>query len=150
MLPNTEPLFVTEAATSKVILVVEDDDANAELLMMVLSQETSYHVLVARNACSALKFVRQIKPYLFILDYCLRGTNGIALYDQLHAMSELEAIPAIILSASLERYEDEIETRKLPALAKPFEIDEFLALIEEVLGSPLEYSSQQAVSYTLS
>jgi hypothetical protein len=38
MLPDTEPMVVTEAAATKVILVVEDDSANAELLMHVLLQ----------------------------------------------------------------------------------------------------------------
>jgi DNA-binding response OmpR family regulator len=150
VLPNTEPLSVTGSVTAKVILVVEDDAAHAELLMDVLSQEMGYSVFVAPDSSSAFTLVRQITPHLFLLDYYLSGTNGLALYDQLHAMSELKAVPAIILSASLERHKDEVEIRKLPALAKPFEIDELLALIEEVLRSPSAFASQQATSNILS
>ena len=150
MLPNTEPLTVTGSVTSKVILVVEDDAAHAELLMDVLSQETGYSVFVAADSFSAFALVRQITPHLFLLDYYLSGTTGLTLCDQLHAISELEAVPAIILSASLERHRAAIESRKLAALSKPFEIDALLALIEEVLRSPSASSSQQAVSNILS
>lgn len=47
MLPDTESSAVTKDATAKVILVVEDDGANAELLMHVLLQETPYQVYLA-------------------------------------------------------------------------------------------------------
>jgi DNA-binding response OmpR family regulator len=147
--PTTEPLAVTDAATSKVILVVEDDTANAELLMDVLSQETSYAVFVAADSASAFNLVRQITPHLFLLDYYLPGTTGLILYDQLHAIRELEAVPAIIVSASLKRHLAAIESRKLATLAKPFEIDALLALIEEVLRSASMSSSHQIVSNIL-
>ena len=147
--PTTQPLFVTGAATSKVILVVEDDAATAEMLMDVLAQEPSYAVFVAADSASAFTLARQITPHLLLLDYYLSGTTGLTLYDQLHAISELEAVPAIILSASVQRHTAAIESRKLAALAKPFEIDELLALIEEVLRSASLSSSQPTVSNIL-
>src|SRR2546425_10056631 len=128
MLPNTEPLVVTEA-TAKVILVVEDDDANAELLMQVLLRETPHHVYLATDDTSALQFIRHIKPDLFIVDYRLPGMNGIQLYDSLRAQGEFKETPALILSACLEYSQEEIESHKLLALAKPFAVDDFLSLI---------------------
>jgi DNA-binding response OmpR family regulator len=130
--------------------VVEDDAATAEMLREILSQEAGYAVFVAADSACAFTLLRQITPHLFLLDYYLSGTNGLTLYDQLHTMRELEGVPAIILSASLERHQGEIESRQLAALAKPFEIDALLALIEEVLRSPSVSSSRQAVSNVLS
>jgi DNA-binding response OmpR family regulator len=148
--PTTEPLAVSGAATSKVILVVEDDAATAELLMEVLlAQEPSYAVFVAADSASAFTLVRQITPHRLLLDYYLSETTGLTLYDQLHAMRELEAVPAIILSASVQRHTAAIESRKLAALAKPFEIDALLALIEEVIRSASLSSSQHTVSNIL-
>ncbi len=149
MNPTTEPLAVTGAATSKVVLVVEDDADTAEMLVDVLSQEPSYAVFVAPDSASALTLVRQITPHLLLLDYYLSGTTGLTLYDQLHAIPELEAVPAIILSASVERHTAAIESRKLAALAKPFEIDELLALIEEVVRSASITSSHHTGSNIL-
>jgi CheY-like chemotaxis protein len=132
MLSNTEPLDVTEAATSKVILVVEDDDTNAEVLLQVLLQETPYHVYLAPDGPVALQCISQITPDLFILDYRLPGMSGIELYDSLHAHARFKQTPALILSACLEHYQEEIESRKLLALAKPFDVDDLLSLIAEV------------------
>ena len=145
MLPNTEPLTVTEAATSKVILVVEDDDANAELLMQVLLRETPYQAYLATDGIAALQFISCIKPDLFILDYRLPGMNGLQLYDSLRAHGAFKETPALILTAALEHYQEEIASHKLLALAKPFDVDDLLSLIEEVLAHSSDRSSQQLV-----
>jgi CheY-like chemotaxis protein len=133
MLPNTEPLAVTEAAPAKVILLVEDDEANAEVLRHVFVQETGYVVHVAADARAALQCVSQNKPDLFILDYRLPEMTGIELYECLHAHPRFNQTPALILSACLE----EIESHKLLAVAKPFEVDELLALIAKVFDPSL-------------
>jgi DNA-binding response OmpR family regulator len=148
MLPNTEPVAVTEAAPAKVILIVEDDEANAEVLMHVFLQETRYFVYVAPDAVAALQCISQINPDLFILDYCLPRMTGIELYDCLHAHSRFNQTPALILSACLEDYQEAIESRKLLALAKPFDVDELLSLIAKVFDHSL--TSQQPVAQALS
>ncbi len=148
MLPNTEPLAVTKAATAKVILVVEDDGANAELLMHVLLRETPYQVYLAPDGIVALQLMSHVKPDLFILDYRLPGMTGIELYEGLHAHPRFNQTPALILSACLEHYQEEIESHKLVALAKPFDVDELLALIAKMLDQSL--ASQQSVLPTVS
>jgi CheY-like chemotaxis protein len=63
--------------------------------------------------------------------------NGLALYDQLHAIPELEKVPTILISSSLSdevRYE--AEQRKLVMLEKPFDLDDFLHTIHRMLGQP--------------
>ena len=145
MHPDTESVAVKAVATSKVILLVEDDEANAEVLIQVLLQETPYQVYRARDGTAALQCISQIKPDLLILDYRLPGMNGIELYDCLHAHKAFKQTPALILSACLERYQEEIDSHKLLALAKPFDVDDLLALIEEVLDHSSSCSSQQAV-----
>ena len=148
MLSDTEPLAVTKAATSKVILVVEDDGANAELLMQVLLRETPYHAYLATDGIAALQLISHVKPDLFILDYRLPGTTGIELYECLHAHPRFKQTPALILSACLEDNQEEIDSHKLLALAKPFDVDELLALIAKVFDHSL--TSQQSVVQALS
>jgi CheY-like chemotaxis protein len=143
MLPTTEPLTITEAAPSKVILVVEDDEANAEVLRHVLVQEAGYLVSVAPDATVAWQCISQNQPDLFILDYRLPGLTGIELYECLHAHPRLKQTPALILSACLEDYHEAIASHKLLALAKPFDVDELLSLIAKVFDHSL--ASQQPV-----
>ncbi|SRR5579884_2014749 len=143
MLPDTESSAVTKDATAKVILVVEDDGANAELLMHVLLQETPYQVYLAPDGIVALQLMSHVKPDLFILDYRLPGMTGIELYESLHAQPRFNQTPALILSACLEGYQEAIESHKLVALAKPFDVDELLALVAKMFDQSL--ASQQSV-----
>jgi DNA-binding response OmpR family regulator len=120
------------------IFVIEDNHCNGKLLIEVLLRETCHHALLFRDGFLALRFSRLIKPLLFIIDCHLPHLDGLVLYDQLHALKELKDVPAIILSASLEGHEDEIKKRRLVALSKPFDLEEFLATVERVVAAMAE------------
>jgi CheY-like chemotaxis protein len=145
MRANPEPAAITEVASPKVILVVEDDKGNAQVLLQVLLQETSYQVYLAPDGPAALQLISQITPDLLILDYRLPTMTGIELYECLHEHPRFKQTPALILSACVEHYHEEIESHKLYALAKPFDVDELLSLIAEVFAHSSDGSSQQPV-----
>src|SRR6266487_2682382 len=121
-----------EDVSVKTVLVVEDDTGIGNFLVQAILQETPYHAMLVADGFQALKAVANIKPSLFILDYQLPRMNGIELYDQLHATKGLEHIPAVVISARLPR--QEIEKRKIIAMSKPLELDDFLNAIENLLG----------------
>ena len=79
--------------------------------------------------------LRSMKPQLLLLDYSLPDMNGIQLYDRLHARKDLEAVPALIVGASLKEGEDAIKQRGLLAVEQPFDQDKFLSAIETVFAS---------------
>ena len=116
----------------KTVLVVEDDTGIGNFLVQAILQETAYQAMLVADGFQAIKAVTNIKPSLFILDYQLPRMNGIELYDQLHATKGLEHIPAVVISARLPR--QEIEKRKIIAMSKPLELDDFLNTIENLLG----------------
>ena len=119
----------------KTILVVEDDDDLAELIIQVIQQngaKTLYKPVLATDSMQALEISRTIKPNLFLLDYYLPRMNGLELYDRLHAMEGLEEIPAIFMSANPPR--QEIEKRNLISVKKPFNVKDLLHTIEQVLA----------------
>lgn len=119
-------------STIKTVLVVEDDTGIGTFLIQAIQQETHYQAMLVTDGFQALKVVSNIKPQLFILDYQLPRMNGIELYDRLHATPGMEEIPAIIVSARLPRHE--IEKRKIIGISKPLELDDFLQIIEHLLG----------------
>jgi CheY-like chemotaxis protein len=139
-----------EHTSAKVILLVEDDAVNAACIAELISQETPYHVFVATTSLEAVNFARHIRPHLLIVDYRLPDMNGIHLYDHLHRLPAVEATPAILLSACLEDCLDAIETRHLLGFRKPFDLDDFLSTIEEVLSWSSEDSSYSLLADTLS
>jgi len=122
----------TKQAVVKTILVIEDDVNIGDVFVQAISQETPHMAVLAANAEEALTMVKTVKPNLFILDYQLPSINGIELYDQLHAMKELEHIPAIMLSARLPK--QELQKRNITGMHKPIDLDDFLQLIEKLLN----------------
>lgn len=118
----------------KTILVVENDEATGELLILTISQETKHQAKFTGSANEALRITRSFTPHLFLLDYNLSSMTGIQLYDQLHRTKGLEHVPAVLMSASMERYQSELKRRNIVGLGKPFEIDELLDVIESALS----------------
>ena len=117
---------------SKTILVVEDDELMGQFITQALQDEVSYRTLIATDAFRALSIVRNIKPSLFLLDYLLPKMNGIELYDQLHSAAGLEDVPTIFISAVPPI--KQLKKRRIYYLEKPFELDEFLRKIKEILA----------------
>jgi len=122
------------------ILIVEDDEDTCEMLTECIELETSYRVLSFADGNEALQHIEEIKeahPFLFILDLQLPILTGIQLYDSLHALQELEHIPAIIITAATLKLELEcaVAKRNLTLLLKPFDIAELISSIERLLIS---------------
>jgi len=123
----------------KVILLVEDDQGNAEFLKMLLRMETPYEVLYMQSGQEVLSRVEEIKhtrPALFLLDYRLPTMTAFTVYDRLHVIEELAHIPAILLTASGQRTfsPEEFTRRNIRLIEKPFDIEGFLGLLKEVLA----------------
>ena len=134
---SKKPLPAEQRTTTKTILVVEDDEDTQEFLTLLLSSVPVYHYQPATNASQAVDCAKRIKPDLFIVDYRLKGMNGLELYDLLHATPGLEDVPALLLTATkLEALRPEIERRQISALEKPFDLDTFLDTVQHVLGEP--------------
>jgi CheY-like chemotaxis protein len=131
------PLPVEQPTTAKTILVVEDDADNQAFFAALFSEVTVYHYQMATDASQTVNFAKEIKPSLFIVDYRLAGMNGLELYDLLHTTPGLEDVPALLVTAAqLEALRPEIEKRQISAIEKPFDLDEFLATVQQLLLIP--------------
>lgn len=56
--------------------------------------------------------------------------------DQLPAMKGLEAVPALLISASREKHHSEIDQRRLIGLAKLFALDDLFRQLNSYYPSP--------------
>ncbi len=116
------------------ILVVEDDSGIGEMVKEIISSETTYLTLLVTTSFEALHLIEHIKPTLFLLDYHLAAMTGTELYDILHTTKGLEHVPAIVLTAQVsEKSMNDIRQRQLVTIQKPFDVDEFLQVIENAL-----------------
>lgn len=125
------PRSANECDPLHTVMIVEDDVDIGTFLVEAIAQETPYHALLLANGNDALTKVQNLKPSLLILDYHLPGINGLELYDQIHAMPAFQQVPAIMMSARLPRRE--LEQRTIVGINKPFELDDFLQTVRDLL-----------------
>lgn len=109
------------------ILVVDDDDALAEMIGIVLAQE-GYNAQFCENGARAFEVFMRYSPDLVLLDLMLPGKNGIEVCEQIRASSN---VPIIMLTAKSDT-EDVVKGLEAGAddyIAKPFKHIELLARI---------------------
>jgi DNA-binding response OmpR family regulator len=119
-------------ALRNLILLVEDDQSTASLLIQIITQETTYQVAHASDGKTAWKFLQQVKPQLVILDYRLPYIDGLKLYERMRADKELYDVPVLLLSAALPTHE--IEQHGITHfLRKPFDLEALLEMLHALI-----------------
>jgi CheY-like chemotaxis protein len=121
----------SEDVPVKNILIIEDDASIGDMLVQVISSETPHRALQVIDGEKALEVLSEFRPDLFILDYHLPRSNGLEVYDRLHAMANLSHVPAILTSAGVMQYN--IQDRHIVGISKPVDLNKLLDLIEELL-----------------
>ena len=130
-----------DAATTHDVVVVEDDEAVAELLLQVLDTR-GYSTLLFRNGIEAEAALTseeaELRPRLVLLDVNLPGMDGLSLLRRLEAAGVTERTPVIMLTARTD--EDEVvEALKSGAyehVAKPFSVPVLMQRIRRALADP--------------
>ncbi len=116
------------------VLVVEDEDAIREMLVMVLEQ-ADFCVQAVADTQQALACLTNQPPDLILLDWMLPGMSGVDWAKRLKKDSNYSDIPIILVTARDEE-EDKIRGLDVGAddyVAKPFSPRELVARIRAVL-----------------
>ncbi|HSO43092.1 MAG TPA: phosphate regulon transcriptional regulator PhoB [Rhodospirillales bacterium] len=116
------------------VLIVEDEDAQAEVLRYNFERE-GFVVVLAADGDDGLFAVEEHQPDLVILDWMLPGTSGISLCQRLRGRAETRALPIIMLTARSEEA-DRIRGFDSGAddyVVKPFSPSELVARVRAVL-----------------
>ena len=134
---------------SATILVVEDEPAIRELVVLNLQQE-GHRAVVADSAEQALALVRESLPDMILLDWMLPGMSGVELARRLKADSRTRGVPIIMLTARGDE-QDKItglETGADDYITKPFSPREMNARIKAVLRRRAPQMAGDAVEVT--
>jgi DNA-binding NarL/FixJ family response regulator len=121
------------ASFVRTILVVEYDPSQGEPVTRHFSFKPHHYAKVVTSAAAALNFVKYIKPDLFLLEYHLPDTDGLALYELLRETQELASIPAIIFVPLPTQAHAVIKTQRLVLLGILVELEGLGIDIEEVI-----------------
>jgi DNA-binding response OmpR family regulator len=112
------------------VIVVEDDADIAALLTDIL--DTEGYASVAVSDSVALDLLLDRRPDLVVLDLRLTRGGATGILDSLraHGMSD---VPILLLSAATDLPERARELGVEQYLAKPFELDEFLVIVRDMV-----------------
>jgi len=117
------------------ILVVEDEDAIREMLVMVLEQASLNVIAVASAEEAQHSLADNARPDLVLLDWMLPGISGVELARRLKKDDLYKDLPIILLTARGEE-EDKVRGLEIGAddyMTKPFSPKELVARIKAVL-----------------
>ncbi|MBF0371475.1 MAG: PAS domain S-box protein [Magnetococcales bacterium] len=119
-------------------ILVVDDNENARLLAQTVLISQGYGVETASNGKEALAAIRQKQPDLVITDILMPEMDGFDLCRTIKEDAALCHIPLVFYTATYTDPKDERFAMELGAsrfIIKPLEVDHFVSIIREILGS---------------
>lgn len=121
----------------KRILVVDDEASITRMLKLNLEQTGEYQVATENVSVAAVAAAERFMPDLMLLDVMMPGLDGGNLASQLQSRPQLKGVPIVFLTAAVTR--EEVRQRAglvggLPFLAKPVNLQEVLACLQQQLG----------------
>jgi DNA-binding response OmpR family regulator len=117
-------------------MICDDDKAILELIEIVLA-DSGYRVIAEQNSLNLYDLIAREKPDLLLLDLWMPLLSGDQVLMHLRSNPETKDLPVIVLSASTNGHKVANEAGANDYLAKPFDIDELLYHIENILTVPI-------------
>ena len=118
------------------VLYIEDDPVNFTLVERILEFRPTLTLMHARTGRDGVELAHAYRPKLILLDLNLPDMHGSEVLRRLQNEPETASVPVVVLSA--DATPSQIE-RLLTAgarnyLTKPFDIDPFLAVVDEMVA----------------
>lgn len=117
------------------ILIVDDDsillESIADLLLLA-----DFQVITAGNGIEALQAMERRQPDCIVTDVMMPEMDGFALLETVRQNEDWEEIPIILITAYEHPLSEARRSNTDPdaILAKPFDIDQLVGSIRELLG----------------
>jgi CheY-like chemotaxis protein len=127
------------------LLYIEDDIANVTLIERILELRPGMSLKHATHGRRGIEMAMAENPRLILLDLNLPDINGSEVLDVLQSNPETSDIPVVVLSANVvgAQIERLLASGARNYLTKPFELDHFLAVLDE-WTRPVETAAQPA------
>lgn len=116
------------------IMICDDDQGILDVLEMLLEPE-GFEVSKEIDSTLLLEKVKAERPDLLLLDLWMPVLSGYDLIKKIRSDREVKNLPIIVLSASRNEKDIALETGANHFMAKPFDIEEIILLLNESLGN---------------
>ncbi len=118
----------------KTILICDDDESVLDILCMVLNK-FGFNIISLKKSTTIFSTLDHEKPDLLVVDLQMPALPGDAIIKNLKTNPATSHIPVILISASPEGKTLAAEAGADAFLAKPFQLDELIGTIENLLNA---------------
>ncbi len=120
------------------VLYIEDDLVNFALVERILEFRPALKLLHAVRGETGVELAQIHSPKLILLDLNLPDMHGSEVLRRLQADPATAQVPVVVLSAvaTPSQIERLLTAGARNYLTKPFDIDPFLAVVDEMMGAP--------------
>jgi len=136
------PKMATRSQRSPVVLVVDDGQANRELIEACLAG-VDCEVRTAEDGYAALRAIQASAPDLVLLDVQMPGMNGYEVCQRIKASPKFRLLPVVMIT-SLDRTSDRVKALEVGAddyMTKPVDRVELVARVRSALRLKRVYDS---------
>ncbi|MEE9524169.1 MAG: response regulator [Thermodesulfovibrionales bacterium] len=133
----------------KSVLIVDDSPTVRRLVELIMSQE-GYNVYTAEDGDQGLKMSLENRPSLILVDFLMPKMNGYQFCKIVRSRPNLKHIPIILITAKGEDVATTFEEKfgVIEYFQKPFEPDELVQKVNEVMGKSEQGQEVQALAAT--
>jgi putative two-component system response regulator len=133
------------------ILIVDDEDANIEILQRILAREGFSRITSTSDSREAINCYIEHRPDLILLDLHMPHLDGLQVMEQLNEIAEASYLPILILSGDLTpaARRDALSRGAKDFVSKPFQPDELLLRIKTLLETRFLYIQIQGQNQLL-
>ena len=137
-----------DANAQPLVLVVEDEPAQAEIVAYNLEKE-GYRVARAADGDAALEALTDDPPDLVVLDWMLPGPSGIEICRRIRARRETRNIPVVMLTARGEEADRVrgLDTGADDYVVKPYSVSELVARVRAHLRRARPAAAGERLTY---
>lgn len=117
---------------AKKIMVCDDDQGVLDVIEMMLDS-SGYTAFTEINSTNLISEIKKNEPDLILLDLWMPVLSGDQVVRAIRADQNISHLPVIILSASRDGDDIAMEAGADAFLSKPFDMDELIDTIEDLL-----------------
>jgi len=116
------------------MLYIEDNENNIFLVEALLKRRPQIELHVAMTGRDGVQAALDKQPDLILLDNRLPDATGAEILRELASTAATAAIPVVMLSSDADEILDELlASGAAESVAKPFDIHQFIAMIDRYL-----------------
>lgn len=115
-------------------ILIMDDDLAMQTVLEIALREAGYQVVLANDGQEGIDKIRALKPNLVVSDIMMPQMDGVEAFHLIKEELQDDGIPIFIMTAlNRKPWFADMEADGAVIIQKPFEVDQFVRLVNDML-----------------